>query len=286
MKLFFQKLKGLIRSIMQPLFWECQFGHQWHASLNDIKGSRKGWCPECSGKKKLTIDVAIKEAQKRNGKCLSNIYINNKSDLIWQCDKDHIWEAPLGDIKNHNTWCVYCNRGMVSLNDVKKIAENKGGICLSDKKGKYLEKLLWKCKKGHEWKALAGTIKHGEWCPECGRLNAAKKMNKSAVLYHWRTGEELICVGSYEVKTVEYFNKNKIYFQWQSETFTLPNKKTYRPDAFLIQENKWIEIKGYFRNDAKEKWGWFHSNHPNSELWDQKKLEEMGILKFSNTGTL
>ena len=49
-------------------------------------------------------------------------------------------------------------------------------------------------------------------------------------------------------------------------------------DAVLLDENKWIEIKGYFRDDAKEKWEWFCSKYPSSELWDQKRLKEIGIL--------
>jgi hypothetical protein len=32
------------------------------------------------------------------------------------------------------------------------------------------------------------------------------------------------------------------------------------------------------REDAKEKWEWFHSNYPNSELWNESKLKEMKIL--------
>jgi hypothetical protein len=28
-----------------------------------------------------------------------------------------------------------------------------------------------------------------------------------------------------------------------------------------------------------EKFNWFKSEHPNTELWDEKKLKELGILK-------
>lgn len=41
---------------------------------------------------------------------------------------------------------------------------------------------------------------------------------------------------------------------------------------------KWAEIKGYFWDDAKEKWKWFNEEKPNSELWDKNKLKEMRIL--------
>jgi len=45
-----------------------------------------------------------------------------------------------------------------------------------------------------------------------------------------------------------------------------------------VEKKKWIEIKGYFRKDAKKKWNWFHKEYPNSELWDKNKLKEMGLL--------
>ena len=65
-----------------------------------------------------------------------------------------------------------------------------------------------------------------------------------------------------------------------SELGALPNEKhtTYRPDFYLIEKNKWVEIKGYFRKDAQEKLEWSHNEYPNSELWDKTKLKEMKIL--------
>jgi hypothetical protein len=58
----------------------------------------------------------------------------------------------------------------------------------------------------------------------------------------------------------------------------MPDGRTYRPDLYLTKERKWIEIKGYFYDDAEEKWNWFHETYPNSELWNEKKLKEMRIL--------
>ena len=107
----------------------------------------------------------------------------------------------------------------------------------------------------------------------------AKAQTNSCILVHWKTNEEIVCVAGYEKRAVEYFNKNKIDFKWQHRTFKMPDGRTYRPDCYLIGKRKpWIEIKGYFRKNAKEKWEWFHREHPNSELWDEKKLKEMDIL--------
>jgi hypothetical protein len=109
-------------------------------------------------------------------------------------------------------------------------------------------------------------------------LKMSKGANSAISLSHWKTGEQLICIASYELRTVNYLNSNKINYLWQPQVFNMPNGKTYRPDLFLINENKWIEIKGYFRKDALEKWNWFQSKYPNSELWDKNKLKSLGIL--------
>ena len=109
-------------------------------------------------------------------------------------------------------------------------------------------------------------------------LKAAKTQNNSQILFHWKTNEELICIASYEIKTVEYLNSNKIEYLWQPEVFKLSNNTTYRPDLYLINEDKYIEIKGYFREKSKIKWELFQILKPNSELWDKKKLKELKIL--------
>lgn len=105
----------------------------------------------------------------------------------------------------------------------------------------------------------------------------SKSQTFSKTLSHWRTGEEVVCVGSYERKVVEWLNKKKINFRWQIP-FNVLNNKKYFVDLYLIDENKYIEIKGYFRKDAKQKWDWFHNEYLNSELWNEKKLKEMEIL--------
>jgi hypothetical protein len=97
------------------------------------------------------------------------------------------------------------------------------------------------------------------------------------VLRHWKTEEEILCRGSYEVRVVEYFNLQKIDFAWQIR-FILPNGKIYVCDAYLPLEDKYIEIKGFWRNDALEKWKIFQIMQPNSELWDKAKLRSMKIL--------
>jgi len=135
--------------------------------------------------------------------------------------------------------------------------------------------------RGHENRKETCVSKYGVEYPmqnSAVSLKQAKSQNNICLKIHWKTGEELICLASYEAKTVDYLNNNEIDFEWQSKTFSMPNGKTYRPDLYLIKEGVWVEIKGYFRKGAKEKWDWFQSTVPNSELWNKEILKEMGIL--------
>jgi hypothetical protein len=110
------------------------------------------------------------------------------------------------------------------------------------------------------------------------RLRAAQSANKITTLKHWFSNEDIKCQGGWEVEVVKYFNKNHIDFNWQIQTFIMPNGRTYTPDCYLPDQDLWIEIKGFFmKSTSKEKWEWFHKENPNSELWNKEKLKEMGI---------
>jgi len=109
-------------------------------------------------------------------------------------------------------------------------------------------------------------------------LKNAKAQRNSGIIKHWKTNEDCVWVGSYERKTLEYLNKNQIDYKWQPKVFKMPNGKTYRPDLYLIKEDRWVEIKGFMRETSNLKWTWFHKEYTNSELWDKNKLKELGIL--------
>jgi len=56
----------------------------------------------------------------------------------------------------------------LTIEDMNKAAEFRGGECLSLQVGDVSEKLDWKCAFGHSFKASPTLIlKAGHWCPEC-----------------------------------------------------------------------------------------------------------------------
>ncbi|MBI2449292.1 hypothetical protein HYV49_03265 [Candidatus Pacearchaeota archaeon] len=135
-------------------------------------------------------------------------------------------------------------------------------------------------KRGIENKKKTWFIKYGVDNPsKCldVSLKQAKSLNKKYILNHWKDGSQVICRGSYEYKVVLNFNFQKEYYE-KDIRFIMPSGKVYFVDFYLPEKDLYIEVKGFFRKDAKEKWDWFHETHPNSELWDKKKLKEMNIL--------
>lgn len=279
-------LSDIYVSAKYKMLWQCKEGHIWKSSYTNIKHHGR-WCPECAGNKKLSIKDAQNIAESMQGRCLSKLYINSSIPLIWQCKEGHTWKTSLSHIKNDNSWCPICVSNNQSINRAlqdgikiaKDIAKDNGGECLSNTYINNRSHLIWKCNKGHTWKAGLANIKNNNrWCPECGRINANKKSKYAYILYHWKTKEELICIASYEKKVVEYLNSNKIEYLWQPRAFTMPNGKKYYPDLYLVDKDMWIEIKGYFREHSKIKWKWFQKEYINSELWNKEKLVKLKIL--------
>jgi len=48
--------------------------------------------------KKLTIARMHLMAQEHGGLCLSEVYVNSRTPLVWQCTKGHQWKAKSSSI--------------------------------------------------------------------------------------------------------------------------------------------------------------------------------------------
>lgn len=83
---------------------------------------------------------------------------------------------------------------------------------------------------------------------------------------------------SWEVKYATWLDKQNI--KWQYEPiFILTNNMTYVPD-FKLEDGTIVEIKGYFRDDAKMKWDMFCKDYPEikKELLMKTELKILGVL--------
>jgi hypothetical protein len=92
-------------SAIERLEWRCSAGHVWRANANNIKIGT--WCPFCANNRRHTIESVQALASARGGICLSEMYINAREKLLWQCASGHKWEAAPYSVKV-GTWCPIC----------------------------------------------------------------------------------------------------------------------------------------------------------------------------------
>lgn len=150
---------------------------------------------------KPKIDEMIKIAKERGGECISKLYIDSDTKLEWRCSNGHTFFNNPYNIKSKNQWCRVCKGYAVStIEDMNKIAESRGGVCLSKKYINMYHKLEWQCEKKHRWFATPNMIKNknkgkGTWCPVClGRpvyilkdmQNIAKKRGGLCISTHYK----------------------------------------------------------------------------------------------------
>jgi hypothetical protein len=60
--------------------------------------------------KKLTLEEIREFARTKGGKCLSENYKDRYSKLTWECEKGHVWDAPINRLKGQGSWCPKCAR--------------------------------------------------------------------------------------------------------------------------------------------------------------------------------
>ena len=118
---------------------------------------------------KLTIEQMQVLAEARGGSCLSTVYVNGSTKLRWRCAEGHEWDAMPGNLRNRGSWCPKCaGLATLTLDEMQRIAKDRGGVCLSTTYVNRKAKLRWRCSEGHEWEANANSVKgNGSWCRAC-----------------------------------------------------------------------------------------------------------------------
>lgn len=275
-------------------FIDVDFG-EWLATPGNVINNRSGHPKrgkiKTGQKKRLTLNEVKSRLKKKHGDTVvivDSTYVSadNKACFV---DKDYgEWTAQVKSViagRRHTDY-KYVNfsksRQMSHDEFVLKLKEVHGDVITvceeytnSHKKTKFLDKRYG------EWNCMPYSVLAGHNHPMRGQSNRAKKMRFSMIVIHWKTNEELVCVGSYEVAFVNWCNKNHVDFDWQVP-FESFGDKTYIIDAYIKSgrfQGTYIEIKGVWMQDiSRQKWEYFHKAHINSQLWDNERLTEIGIL--------
>tara|TARA_R110002153_G_C13285953_1_gene494490 strand:- start:79 stop:1794 length:1716 start_codon:yes stop_codon:yes gene_type:complete len=142
--------------------------------------------------------LRLKEiVSKKNGKLLEKEFLGVKELHKIKCENLHIFEQTPDRIWNTDKWCSYCSgqkRLEPLLDELKRHANKMDGKLLSPSVRIKKQKVLWKCKLGHEWEASYETvIRQSKWCGVCeGRMqpvnlkrakDLAKKYNGDCIKF-------------------------------------------------------------------------------------------------------
>lgn len=69
--------------------------------------------------------------------------------------------------------CARLSRKRYCIDDMRGLAAERGGHCLSAQYISADTHLRWRCARGHEWNASPGNVRAGTWCPECCKTGAS-----------------------------------------------------------------------------------------------------------------
>src|ERR1035438_1687277 len=114
------------------------------------------------------IELATEIAKSHGGALLADGVRSGSIKLLWKCAKGHQWNAQLKKVKG-GSWCPECHRTRVTIEDMRSLAKERGGACLSDEYRNAATKLRWRCSEFHEWNAKPGNIRRS-WCPVCAHV--------------------------------------------------------------------------------------------------------------------
>jgi len=104
------------------LVFKCNSGHIFYRKWKHFSGGRL--CPKCKNNYKKNINDIIKFSEKNNYKCLSTIYINAKTKLLFKCSQNHKFKMTWNSFQRGNR-CPICHY----INFLKEGHWNwKGGI--------------------------------------------------------------------------------------------------------------------------------------------------------------
>ena len=122
----------------------------------------------------------------------SKITSGSNKRVWWICSNNHSWQDTVGN-RTNNRNCPYCSghRVWVGFNDlattnpalaVEWNYEKNGNLKPENYVVSSLEKVWWKCAKGHEWQATIASRNAGHRCPYCDGQKVIKGCNDLATL--------------------------------------------------------------------------------------------------------
>jgi hypothetical protein len=82
-----------------------------------------------------------------------------------------------------------------SLEQMREAAAVRGGECLATESARGVDRVFWRCPRGHTWETRAARVVHeGRWCPRCRNIKYETAAERSAAKNR---------------QTLEYYHRNR-----------------------------------------------------------------------------
>jgi hypothetical protein len=214
----------------------CSEHHVFEMARADFQQGHR--CPTCTNCRKHTLDE-VKEYVKNEGYIIiSTKYKNAKTKLSVQCPKGHLFEMSYNGLQQGYRCPVCANNIKLTLDDVKKSAEEEGYTILSTSYERNNKNLRFQCPNGHQFNMRFDNFKHGKQrCPLCKCINNGSKVEKKVLNYVKSIYDGII------IENTRKIIKN----YWTNQGLEL--------DIYLPELNKAIEFNGvYWHNNDYRRW--------------------------------
>ena len=126
-------------------------------------------CKNCSDLAKFeTIKKMVKS---KGGELLSKKFTGVNSKYKFKCAQGHIWTAlPIG------TWCAKCAGFGKGIEDIRTVAEKRGGQLLSEIFIGVDKKYEFRCSVGHSFSMTFSKMQGGQWCSICSKGSKSEEL--------------------------------------------------------------------------------------------------------------
>jgi len=166
----FQWLGPEVSNTTTVTHWQCQEGHQWQASYNNVL--RGTGCPTCAGLTPKTPAEYYILAQERAFQWLGPQVPNVRTKTWWKCGKGHQWESTYSHVQT-GEGCPYCAIAIGA--DKRRLKPADYGALAHERSFRWLGPEVstahsltgWECTQGHRWQANYNNIQRGRGCPIC-----------------------------------------------------------------------------------------------------------------------
>lgn len=130
--------------------------------------------------KKLSKNLIKEWNYTKNGDLTpKDLTVSSGKKVWWKCNKEHEWEATIGNRHNNGSGCPYCAGKKACQDNCLKTINPKlakewhpiknGNLTAEDVMPGSGKKVWWICEKGHEWEAKINNRNNGNGCPYCSR---------------------------------------------------------------------------------------------------------------------